>query len=120
VALAVAGNKVQGEQDVAFLREHAGGDLLTWFGYEPAVRAMEQGRPFGLGDLSAGTRAGLATLQAAVDARVKDWPKYTGQAVEFHLRNARAWASAAAGADLAAQVDPGFVLGPGTVAAARW
>jgi len=85
VALAVAGNKVQGEQDVAFLREHAGGDLLTWFGYEPAVRAMEQGRPFGLGDLSADTRAGLATLQAAVDARVKDWPKYTGQAVEFHL-----------------------------------
>jgi CO dehydrogenase maturation factor len=119
VALAVAGNKVQSELDVAFLREHAGGDLLTWFGYEPAVRAMEQGRPFGLGDLSAGTRAGLAALQAAVDAQVKDWPKYTGQAVEFHLRNARAWANAATGDDLAAQVDPGFVLGPESVAAAR-
>jgi CO dehydrogenase maturation factor len=118
VALAVIGNKVQGEQDVAFLREHAGGDLLAWFGYEPAVRATEQGRPFGLGDLAAGTRAGLAALQAAVDARVKDWAAYTRQAVEFHLRNARAWANAATGADLAAQVDPGFVLGPDAVAAA--
>jgi CO dehydrogenase maturation factor len=118
VALAVAGNKVQSELDAAFLREHAGGDLLTWFGYEPAVRAMEQGRPFGLGDLTAGTRAGLAALQAAVDAPVKEWPKYTGQAVEFHLRNARAWANAATGDDLAAQVDPGFVLGPESVAAA--
>ena len=118
VALAVVGNKVQSEQDAAFLREHAGGDLLTWFGYEPAVRAMEQGRPFGLSDLGAGTRAGLAALQGALDAQVKDWAKYTSQAVEFHLRNARAWANAATGADLAAQVDPGFVLGPQAVTAA--
>jgi CO dehydrogenase maturation factor len=118
VALAAVGNKVQSGDDVAFLREHTSGDLLTWFGYEPAVRAMEQGRPCGLGDLSPATRAGLAALQAAVDAQVKDWAAFTRQAVEFHLRNARAWANAATGADLAAQVDPGFVLGPGALAPA--
>ena len=43
---------------------------------------------------------------------------FTSQAVEFHLKNARAWANAAVGADLAVQVDPDFVLGPGAVAAA--
>jgi CO dehydrogenase nickel-insertion accessory protein CooC1 len=45
-ALALVGNKVQGPEDVSFLREHAAGDLLTCFGYEAAVRAMEQGCPF--------------------------------------------------------------------------
>ena len=116
VALAVAGNKVQGDSDVAFLREHTGDDLLTWFGNEPAVRAMEQGRPFVLTDLGPGTRTALGALQAAADARARDWAKFARQAAEFHLRNARAWANAAVGADLAAQVDPGFVLGPEALA----
>ena len=118
VALAVVGNKVQSGHDVAFLREHAGGDLLAWFGHEPAVRGLEQGRPFELADLGPGARAALRMLQDAVDARVKDWATFTSQAVEFHLKNARGWANAAVGADLAGQVDPDFVLGPGAVAAA--
>ena len=119
VALAVAGNKVQHPQDEAFLREHVGAGLLTCFGHEPAVRAMEQGRPFGLADLGPETRAAVATLQDAVDAQVKDWATFSRQAVEFHLRNARAWANAAVGADLTAQVDPGFALSPATLEAAR-
>ena len=118
VALAVIGNKIQSGHDVAFLREHTGGGLLACFGHEPAVRAMEQGSPFGLADLGAGTRSALAGLHEAVDAQVKDWAKFTRQAVDFHLKNARAWANAATGADLAAQVDPEFVLGPGAVPAA--
>ncbi len=64
VALALAGNKVQTGQDVTFLRGHAGDHLLTWFGHEPAIRAMEQGRPFGLSSLASASRAGLAALQA--------------------------------------------------------
>ena len=119
VALGVIGNKVQSQDDVGFLREHAGGDLLTWFSHELAVRAMEQGRPFGLGDLGPGVRMALDAMRRAVDARVKDWPKFTRQAVEFHLKNARGWANAAAGEDLAVQVDPGFVAGPEAQVAAR-
>ncbi|HEY2574801.1 MAG TPA: ATP-binding protein [Streptosporangiaceae bacterium] len=111
VAVTVAGNKIQGEDDLAFLRERVGEALLAWFGYEPAVRAMEQGRPFRLADLSPGTQASLTTLQHTLDARVKDWPAFTRQAVEFHLKNARAWASATVGEDLTTQVDPGFVVG---------
>ncbi len=47
-----------------------------------------------------------------LDARPRDWQAYARQAVEFHLKNAHAWASAAAGQDLATQVDPDFTLGP--------
>ena len=112
IALAVAGNKVQDPEDVAFLREHACGDLLAWFGHEPAVRAMEQGRPFSLADLSPETGPRSGRCRTRLDAQPRDWARYTRQAVEFHLKNARAWASAAAGEDLAAQVDPDFILGP--------
>jgi CO dehydrogenase maturation factor len=114
--LAVAGNKVQGPEDEAFLREHAAGDLLACFGYEPAIRAMEQGRPFDLDDLAPATRTGLGALQDRLDAQPRDWDRYTRQAAEFHRRNARAWASAAAGEDLAAQIDPEFTLGPHALA----
>lgn len=110
VAVAVAGNKVQSGADVDFLREHAGEDLLTWFGFEPAVRALEQGRHFELDDLDPATRDGLAAIRAALDARPKDWARFLRQAAEFHLKNARAWASAATGTDLAAQIDPAFTM----------
>jgi CO dehydrogenase maturation factor len=39
--------------------------------------------------------------------------------VGFHLRNATAWANDRVGADVAAQVDPDFVLGPAALAAAH-
>ena len=79
---------------------------------------MEQGRPFSLADLSPATRTALAVLQDRLDTQPKDWARYTRQAAEFHLRNARAWASAAAGEDLAAQIDPDFTLGPHALAMA--
>jgi CO dehydrogenase maturation factor len=117
VATAVAGNKVQSEQDLSFLRGQFSEGPLTWLGYEPAVRAMEQGSTFALAGLSGGSRAALQVLQDAVDARVKDWVTFTRQAVEFHLKNARSWANAATGTDLAAQIDPEFTLCPDAVAA---
>src|SRR5580700_6254652 len=73
VALAVVGNKVQHQPDADFLREHIGDGLLACFGHEPALRAMEQGRPFDLADLGPGARPALQTLQDTVDAQVKDW-----------------------------------------------
>jgi CO dehydrogenase maturation factor len=119
VALAVVGNKVQHQPDADFLREHVGDGLLACFGHEPGLRAMEQGRPFDLADLGPGARPALQTLQDTVDAQVKDWATFTRQAVEFHLKNARAWANAAVGADLTAQIDPGFALSPAAPEAAR-
>ncbi len=112
IALAVVGNKVQSAEDVTFLLEHAGDHLLTWIGSEPAIRAMEQGRPFGLTDLGPGTQDALATVRDALDARPKDWSEFARQAAEFHLKNARAWANAATGTDLTDQIDPAFVIDP--------
>ncbi|WP_021593060.1 ATP-binding protein [Actinomadura welshii] len=106
VSIRVVGNKVQSEDDVAYLREHVGDDLLTWLGQSAAVRALEQGR-HGV-ELEDGNAAALDRMRAEVDACVKDWDRFQRQAVEFHVKNARSWASRAAGEDLEAQVDLDF------------
>ena len=108
VTIKVVGNKVHDDQDLAYLREHVGEDLVAWFGHSPAVRAIEQGRP-GTHLEEAGVAA-LDVLRKTVDEQVKDWPRFLRQAVEFHRKNARSWANRATGQDLEAQIDPGFAF----------
>ncbi|MFD9789576.1 ATP-binding protein [Streptomyces sp. NPDC059070] len=113
VALKVVGNKVQGPDDLEFLRDEVGDDLLVTIGHSDWVRAMEKGRPPRFELLEADNRLALQALQNAADDsyEVRDWERYTRQMVHFHLKNAESWGNAKTGADLAAQVDPAFVLG---------
>ncbi|WP_062644130.1 ATP-binding protein [Streptomyces maremycinicus] len=113
IPLAVVGNKVTGEDDLLFLKEEVGDDLLTHLVVSPWVRSAERGAP--RGELEDVNRHALDLLRETVDAREKNWPLLHRHAVEFHLRNARAWADAATGQDLAAQVDPEFVPGPASL-----
>ncbi|WFE29557.1 ATP-binding protein [Solwaraspora sp. WMMD791] len=112
VRVHVVGNKIDDESDVDFLREHVGDDLLTWIGRSAFVKAAERGRHQPITAMEPTNRDALDTMRTTVDACVKDWASYTRQAVEFHLRNATAWANDRVGEDLAGQVDPEFVLGP--------
>ncbi|MFF7967490.1 ATP-binding protein [Streptomyces sp. NPDC007903] len=118
VTLKVVGNKVQGPDDIDFLREEVGDDLLVTVGHSDWVRAMEKGRPPRFGLLEDGNVRALETLRAAADAtyELRDWERYTRQMVHFHLRNAQSWGNERTGADLAAQIDPGFVLGESVAA----
>ncbi|MEU2259164.1 ATP-binding protein [Streptomyces sp. NPDC019645] len=113
VALRVVGNKVQGPDDVDFLRDEVGDDLLVTVGHSDWVRSMEKGRPPRFAQLEEPNRDALRTLLQAADASYgrRDWVRYTRQMVHFHLKNAESWGNAKTGADLAAQVDPDFVLG---------
>ncbi|WP_093803410.1 ATP-binding protein [Streptomyces sp. Wb2n-11] len=112
VSLKVVGNKVQGQDDIDFLREQVGDDLLVTVRASDWVRTMEKGRPSRFELLEADNRLALQTLQnAAEDSYAhRDWDRYTRQMVHFHLKNAESWGNAKTGADLAAQVDPAFVL----------
>lgn len=112
VALRVVGNKVQGPDDLAYLRDEVGDDLLAAVGHSDWVRSMEKGRPARFDQLEEPNRQVLATLRDTADASYerRDWSRYTRQMVHFHLKNAESWGSARAGTDLAAQVDPEFCL----------
>ncbi|MFI8067456.1 AAA family ATPase [Streptomyces sp. NPDC086033] len=120
IRIAVIGNKVTGEDDLLFLKEHVGEDLLTHLVHSSWVRAAEQGRDEGdlggLGGLEPHNRHALTILREAVDSHPRDWSALHRHAVEFHLRNARSWADEATGLDLTAQVDPDFVPGPASLA----
>jgi CO dehydrogenase maturation factor len=105
IRVAVIGNKVCDEDDLDFLREQVGDDLLCWLGRSSHVRSAERGRVRPVDELEPDNLAALDTIRAELDGTVRDWAAYQRQAVEFHLRNARAWA----GEHLAAQVDPDFV-----------
>ncbi|MEU8832401.1 ATP-binding protein [Streptomyces sp900116325] len=112
VALKVVGNKVQGQDDLDFLRAEVGDDLLVSVGHSDWVRAMEKGRPARFELLEADNRMALQALQDAAEDSYgqRDWERYTRQMVHFHLKNAESWGNEKTGADLAAQVDPSFVL----------
>ncbi|MFF0445830.1 ATP-binding protein [Streptomyces sp. NPDC004609] len=116
VALKVVGNKVQGRDDLEFLQDEVGEDLLVTVGHSDWVRAMEKGRPQRFELLEADNRMSLQTLQNTAEDTYeqRDWERYTRQMVHFHLKNAESWGNAKTGADLAAQVDPAFVLGERT------
>ncbi|WP_329160040.1 ATP-binding protein [Streptomyces sp. NBC_01717] len=115
IPIAVVGNKVTGEDDLLFLREHVGDDLLAYCEHSSWVRAQEQGRAHG--DLEPHNQQTLRQLRAALDARTKNWAAFQRHAVEFHLRNATAWANEATGTDLSTQVDPDFQHGPAALPA---
>ncbi|MFB7497495.1 adenylyl-sulfate kinase [Streptomyces sp. NPDC056161] len=115
IPLAVVGNKVTGPDDLDFLRRHVGEDLLAHCELSPFVRAREQGR--GAGALEPHNTLALDRMRAAVDARPKDWAVFQRHAVDFHLRNATAWADDATGLTLADQIDPEFRHGPAAMAA---
>ncbi|MEY9946225.1 ATP-binding protein [Kitasatospora sp. GAS1066B] len=112
VALRVVGNKVQSEDDLAYLRREVGDDLLAAFGQSDWVRRLEQGAGPALDSLEPENRAVLELLREELDLafQLRDPQRYTAQAVDFHLRNAESWGNAKAGVDLATQVDPSFVL----------
>ncbi|GHE36920.1 ATP-binding protein [Streptomyces longispororuber] len=120
VCLKVVGNKVQGQDDIDFLREQVGDDLLVTVGHSDWVRSMEKGRPPRFSLLEDANRRALKALQDAVDATYehRDWERYTRQMVHFHLKNAQSWGDARTGVDLSSQVDPDFVLREEAVATA--
>jgi CO dehydrogenase maturation factor len=108
VALRVLGNKVADDTDVEYLRAQVGDALLGWLGQSAWVRSAERGDLLPIEALEPANLAVLETLHADLDARDRDWAAYHRGTVEFHLRNARAWANTATGTDLTTQIDPDF------------
>ncbi|MHA6793647.1 ATP-binding protein [Pseudonocardia bannensis] len=116
VALRVLGNKVSDAADADYLREQVGEALLGLLGQSAWVRSAERGEPAPLSRLEPENLTVLGSVLSALDSRRRDWAGYHRKTIEFHLRNAAAWGNRAVGADLAAQIAPDFVPGPGVLA----
>ena len=99
------GNKVVDAADVDWLHGRVGGALLGCLTASAWVRAAERGAPAPFAELEAVNRAVLADVRAALDGRERDWAAYHRTTVAMHRANATAWA----GVDRIAQIDPDFV-----------
>jgi CO dehydrogenase maturation factor len=109
VELRVLGNKIDGCADAVWLRQQVGEALIGCVGQSAWVRSVERGGVARVADLEPSNLAAFDAVLAALDAERRNWAAYHRGTVEFHLRNAEAWADQAVGADLAAQVDEHFV-----------
>lgn len=110
VKLRVIGNKIETEDDLSFIREQVGEDLLTWIWRSDYVHAMEKDGLLPLFQLEAENLAALETMKQEVDHCQQDWEQFYSQTVEFHRKNALSWINAALGTDVSGQIDPDFSL----------
>lgn len=108
VRLAVVGNKVESQEDVAFLKDAVGDALLGAVGRSAYVRAMERGEVRPIAEFEPENAAILDAVRMSLDGCEKDWAKFHRQAIEFHEKNALSWGNASAGRDLREQIDPSY------------
>jgi CO dehydrogenase maturation factor len=110
VKLQVIGNKVQSKDDLAFLSQQVGEDLLTWIEHSTFVRQQEKGHSLPINLLETNNLHAMKVMKTAVDACEKDWEKFYQQAIIFHRKNAIGWGNASEGTDLTKQIDPTYSL----------
>lgn len=104
VAIKVVGNKVEDEEDSAFIREQVGDDLIGCLGRSKYVRSRERGGASDINQLEPENIEVLRAIKETLDTCPKNWEKYLHQAWEFHEKNSKSWA----GKDLVAQIDRTF------------
>ncbi len=110
VCIRVIGNKVDDEQDIAFIQEHVGDDLVATFSHSKYIRAMEKGQFLPITEMEKRNKEALDRIISEIDKRTKNWERYYDLAVEFHKKNAESWANEEAGQDLTKQIDSNFSL----------
>ncbi|HZR39263.1 MAG TPA: ATP-binding protein [Ktedonobacteraceae bacterium] len=110
VKLNVIGNKIETQDDLAFVREQVGQDWLTAMRRSEYVRAMEKGKILPFSDLEPENISVLKAMQRAVEHCEQDWEKFYRQAVEWHRKSAISWLNVTMGEDVTTQIDPDFSL----------
>ena len=101
-------NKIEGPDDLAFLREHLQDSLIATFTKSNYVKSLEKGARPDIAGLEPANFRALAAIQQTLDTQPQDWDKFYRYSAEFHIKNALAWANHDLGRDLTTQVDPTF------------
>ncbi len=86
VAIRVIANKLDDAQDLEFIREHVGEDLIAGLSQSSFIKAMEKGRILPIHDLECTNTKALAELLQTLEQQKKDWDSYQEDAVLFHQR----------------------------------
>lgn len=108
VHIQAVGNKIESEEDTAFLNAHIGNNLLNCISNSRYIRQMEKGNFLSLENLEVENKKILELLQNATDNCVKNWSKYLSDMKNFHIKNALSWANVQLGIQAETQIDNSF------------
>lgn len=108
VNIKVIGNKIENQEDIDFIKQYVGNDLIAFFYQSQFVKKIDRGQFTSLSELELNNQNAIRQVIQFIDSQKKDWQKFYNQAVEFHIKNAKSWANLAAGKDLTLQIDPSF------------
>jgi CO dehydrogenase maturation factor len=103
------GNKVEGADDIAFLRTHCKDDLLGYFSMSQWVRRCERGDQPDIVLLEPDNRQLVQIVLNAALSAPRDRQRYWHWGIHFHLKNAFAWANNAVGEDVSEQIEEEFL-----------
>lgn len=85
----VIGNKIEDEDDVAFIKAHVGDDLLVVLKKSDFIRSSEKGSQPPLKRLEAENRHALESIIQTIDDIRKDWKKFYDDAILFARKKCR-------------------------------
>lgn len=108
VNVRAVGNKILNEDDIAFLKEQLGDDLIGTMTSSAFVRAQERGTVLSFEELEPENKALLTRIQDTLGEATKDWKRYFDRSVDIHRKNAQSWANSSMGTDLESQIDTSF------------
>jgi len=109
IAIRAVGNKVEDADDITFLKEKCGDELLGWFSHSRWVKKTEQGQALNITQLEPNNLTLLKDILTAAEDHPRDWQSYWEWGIYFHKLNARGWANDAMGCDVSTQIDEEFL-----------
>ncbi len=110
VHIRVIGNKIENADDISYIKEQVGDNIIASFSHSQFVRTMEKESLLSISELETENQQELESLIAEAGQQKKDWGAFYQQAIFFHKKNAESWANAAVGIDVTQQIDPDFLL----------
>lgn len=108
LTLYVVGNKIENDDDEAFIKDKVGEDLIACLTKSDYIRHFEKGIVKPVRELEAENIAVLKTILETTDSLSRDWKKYQETGLKFLKAAGDGWLSRSLGMDVMDLVDPDF------------
>lgn len=108
IEIFVVGNKIEDEDDLAFIKGKVGDALIGHVARSNFVRKQEKGISQDISQLEPENLALLETIKAKADSLQRDWAKYQKNNLHFLERASKSWADDLYKTSIMDQVDPDF------------
>ncbi|RYG61355.1 MAG: ATP-binding protein [Alphaproteobacteria bacterium] len=104
----VVGNKIENDDDIAYIKNVVGDRWIGAIGNSTYVRNTDKGRFADISTLEPENLETLQKMQQLVDATTKNWDAYYETGLKYHKIVADSWGEQWLGVDVMTHIDPSF------------